>query len=152
MSGLNRIHIHAPCVNWSAGISYPHSRACPLIGSFLLGFTYCDGRERESDRNVISRCSFIGSFLPGFHIVIQGTCFYVWLWYKRERTPKHSAIWFILGATPPRTNQIASCFGALSITYTDLFTIHVLKYPDLHRCVNNSCIHTDGSSRRKTMI
>jgi hypothetical protein len=72
VSGLNRIHIHAQCVNWSAGISYPHSRACPLIGSFLLGFTYCDGRERESDRNVIFRCSFIGSFLPGFHIVTTG--------------------------------------------------------------------------------
>jgi hypothetical protein len=33
----------------------PHSRACPLIGSFLLGFTYCDGRERKSG------CSFIGN-------------------------------------------------------------------------------------------
>jgi hypothetical protein len=70
--GLNRIHIHAQCGNWSAGISYPHSRTCPLIGSFLLGFTYCDGRERKSDRNVIFRCSFIGSFLPGFHIVTTG--------------------------------------------------------------------------------
>jgi hypothetical protein len=26
------------------------------------------------------------------------------------------------GATPPRTNQIASCFGALSITNQTLFT------------------------------
>jgi hypothetical protein len=72
VSGLNRIHIHAQCVYWSAGISYPHSRACPLIGSFLLGFTYCNGRERESDRNVIFRCSFIGSFFSGFHIVTTG--------------------------------------------------------------------------------
>jgi hypothetical protein len=31
----------------------------------------------------------------------QGTCFYVWLWYKRERTPKHSAIWLILGGVAP---------------------------------------------------
>jgi hypothetical protein len=65
VSELNRIYIHAQCVNWSAGISYPHSRACPLIGSVLLVFTYCDGRERESDRNIIFRCSFIGYFLPG---------------------------------------------------------------------------------------
>jgi hypothetical protein len=29
-----------------------------------LGFIYCDGRERESDRNIIFRCSFIGYFFP----------------------------------------------------------------------------------------
>jgi hypothetical protein len=62
LSEFNRIHIHAQCVNWSAGISYPHSRACPLIGSFLLGFTYYYGRERECDRNIIFKCSFIGYF------------------------------------------------------------------------------------------
>jgi hypothetical protein len=50
---LNCIHIHEQCVNWSAGISYSHFRAFPLIGLFLLGFTYCDGRERESDGNII---------------------------------------------------------------------------------------------------
>jgi hypothetical protein len=53
----------------SAGISYPHSRASPLIGSFLLGFTYCDERERESNRNINFRCSFIGYFFPGFHLL-----------------------------------------------------------------------------------
>jgi hypothetical protein len=31
----------------------------------LLGFPYCDGRERESDRNIIFQYSFIGSFLSG---------------------------------------------------------------------------------------
>jgi hypothetical protein len=87
MYELNRVQIYAPCV-----ISYPHSRACPLIGSFLLGFTYCDGRERESDRNIILRCSFIVLFLRGFILWQQGTCFYVCLWYKRERISKHSAI------------------------------------------------------------
>jgi hypothetical protein len=73
VSELNRIHIHAQCVNWSAGISYPHSRAIPLIGSFCWGLlivtadkgkttgicysdlvhwllfsgvSYCDNRER----------------------------------------------------------------------------------------------------------
>jgi hypothetical protein len=47
----------------------------------------------------------------------QGTCFYVDYVYKRERTLKHSAIWLIVGGYAPRTNQIASCFDALSITY-----------------------------------
>jgi hypothetical protein len=51
-----RIHIHGQLL---------HSRACPLIGSFLLGFTYCDGREMKSDRNIIFRCSFIGFFCSG---------------------------------------------------------------------------------------
>jgi hypothetical protein len=73
VSELNRIHIHAQCVNWSAGISYPHCRACPLIGPFCLGFTYCDGGESESERNIIFRCSFIGSF---FHIVTSGNVFF----------------------------------------------------------------------------
>jgi hypothetical protein len=64
--------IHAQCINWSAGISSSHSRACPLIGSFLLGFTYCGGREMDSDGNIIFRCSFIGNFFLWFHIVITG--------------------------------------------------------------------------------
>jgi hypothetical protein len=109
VSELNRIHIHAHCVNWSAGIRYPHSTACPLIGSFLLGFTYCNGRKRENDRNDIFRCSFIGYYFLEFYIVTTGNVFfYVWLWYKREKTSKHSAIWLILVGY--------SCFDALSIT------------------------------------
>jgi hypothetical protein len=44
VSELNRIHTHAQCVNWSSGISYPHSRACPFISSISPGFTYCDDR------------------------------------------------------------------------------------------------------------
>jgi hypothetical protein len=75
VSELNCIHIHAQCGNWCAGISYPYSRACPLIGSFLLGFTYCDGRERECDRNIIFRCSFIDYFFLGFHTVTTGNVF-----------------------------------------------------------------------------
>jgi hypothetical protein len=60
-----------------------------LVHWFLFcGVSYCDNRERV-------------------------LC---WLWYKRERTSKHSAIWFILGGYAPHTNQIASCFDALSIT------------------------------------
>jgi hypothetical protein len=41
------------------------------------------------------------TFSRGFILWQHGTCFYVWLWYKRERTPKHSAIWFILGGYAP---------------------------------------------------
>jgi hypothetical protein len=79
--------------------------------------THCADRERERDRNIIFRWSFIGSLFLGFHNVTTGNVFLIW--YKKERTSKHSAIWFILGAaTPPRTNQIASCFDALSITNT----------------------------------
>jgi hypothetical protein len=37
-----------------------------MIGSFLLGFTYCDGRERESDRKIMFRCSFIGFFFYSY--------------------------------------------------------------------------------------
>jgi hypothetical protein len=70
-----KAYIHAQCVNWSAGISNPHSRACPSISSFLLGFTYCDDSEREIDRNIIFRCSFIGYFYLGFHIVTTGKAF-----------------------------------------------------------------------------
>jgi hypothetical protein len=99
---LNRIHIHVQCViNWNTGISYAYSRACPLIGSFCPGFTYCDDRERDSNGNVIFRCSFIGYILWSFILRYQGTCFYVWLWYKNERTSKHSTIWFILGGYAP---------------------------------------------------
>jgi hypothetical protein len=127
VSELNRIHIHEQCGNWSEGISYPHSRSYPLIGSFLLGFTYCDGRERESGRNIIFRCLIIGYFFPGLKLCQQGTCFYVWLLYKRERTPKHSAIWFIL--------------GALSITYLkfvlcqSIFFPVIRLFPNVDRCI-----------------
>jgi hypothetical protein len=62
-------------VNWSACISYPHSRACPLIGSFLLVFTYWDHRERKSDGNIIFRCSFVFYFFLGFHVVTTGNLF-----------------------------------------------------------------------------
>jgi hypothetical protein len=45
------------------------------------------------------------------------------------------------GATPPRTNQIASCFGALSITYRSFFCFAVVTYkpafPDRRGDTNN---------------
>jgi hypothetical protein len=72
MSELNRIHIHAQCLNWSAGICYPHSLACPLIGSFLLEFTYCDGRERKATEISYSDARSLVTFFWGFHIVTTG--------------------------------------------------------------------------------
>jgi hypothetical protein len=117
---LNRLHIHAQCVNWSAGISNPHYRACPLIGSFLLGFTYCGGRERKSIRNIIFRCSFIGNFSLGFHIVTTRNVFYVWLWYKTLGNLINTR-----GLRPPRINHVASCFDALSITYKS-FALYII--------------------------
>jgi hypothetical protein len=110
---LNRIHIHAQCVNWSAGISYPHSRACPLIGLFCPGFTYCDDRERDSDGNVIFRCSFFGYFFVGFQIVVSGNVF---LCLTKNIKTLGDVIYTRGLRPPPRTNQIVSCFDALSIT------------------------------------
>jgi hypothetical protein len=108
---LNRIHIHAQCVNWNAGISYPHSRACQLIGSFCLGFTFCDDKERDSYGNIIFRCSFIGYSFVGFHIVVSGNVFLCLTMIQKRKNIK------TLGNLINRTNQIASCFDALSITY-----------------------------------
>jgi hypothetical protein len=65
VSELNSIHKHAQCVNWSVGISYPHYRACPLTGSFLQVFTYCDGRETESDEILYSDASSLVIFFSG---------------------------------------------------------------------------------------
>jgi hypothetical protein len=60
VSELIRIHIHAQYVNWSAGISFPHSGACPLIGSFLLGFISCVGRARKRIQMLVHWLLFSG--------------------------------------------------------------------------------------------
>jgi hypothetical protein len=63
-------------------------------------------------------------FCRGFILWQQGTCFYVWLWYKRERTPKHSVIWLILGGYAPSyksDNLVFRCsFYYLEISATYL--------------------------------
>jgi hypothetical protein len=48
------------------------SRTCSSIGSFLLGFTYCDDREKDSDINIM-----LVYWLPflGFDIVTRGKVF-----------------------------------------------------------------------------
>jgi hypothetical protein len=98
---LNRIHIHAPCVNWSAGFSYPHPRACPLIGSFCCGLLIVTAEKVKATEISYLDARLLVTFLRGFILWQQGTYFYVWLWYKRERTSKHSALWLILGGYAP---------------------------------------------------
>jgi hypothetical protein len=100
---LNCIHIHALCVNWSASISYSHSRACPLTGSILLGFTYCDSRER-----------LLFPWVSYFDNREQ-----VFMFDYDTKEKEHQNTWqsdLYSGAMSPRTNHIASCFDALSFT------------------------------------
>jgi hypothetical protein len=53
---------------------------------------------------------------------------------KRERTSNTRQYDKYLGATLPRTNQIASCFDALSITYLNLCNaLHVKNLFNLLR-------------------
>jgi hypothetical protein len=80
-------------ISWSGvqilvDISYLHSRAYPLIGSFFLGFTYCDGREWDSNRNIIFRWSFIGYFFLGFHIVTTGNVFLLLSMIQKKKNIK----------------------------------------------------------------
>jgi hypothetical protein len=77
VSELNRIHIRAQCrVNWSAGLSYPHSRACLLIGSFCWGLLIV-----TTDRNIIFICSLIGFFFLflEFHNVTTGNVLFIYI-------------------------------------------------------------------------
>jgi hypothetical protein len=116
VSEFNRKHIYEQCVYLSACSSYPHSRACPLIGSFLLEFTYCDGKERENDRSIIFRCSFIGYFFLWIYILTSGNMvLYLTMVQKRKGI---ETLGNLINTQPPRANQIASCFDALSITYS----------------------------------
>jgi hypothetical protein len=76
------------------------------------------------------------TFLRGFILRQQGICFYVWLWYKRERTSKHSAIWLILGGYAPSYKSdslVFRCsFYALSlycIILHNVYCTHPLDWP-----------------------
>jgi hypothetical protein len=108
--------IHTQCVNGGTGISFPHSRACPLIGSFLLGFTYCDGIERDSDKNIIFRCSFIGYYFLRFYILTTGNVFLCLTMIQNRKNIK------TLGnGLRPSYKYGSLCFDALSITYSIYF-------------------------------
>jgi hypothetical protein len=86
LSELNYIHVHAQCVNRSAGISYPHSRACPLIGSFLLGLLIVTADKGKAIEILYSDVRSLVSFFWGFILWHLGTCFYVWQKRKNIKT------------------------------------------------------------------
>jgi hypothetical protein len=105
----------------------------PIDWLILLGFTYYDGREKESDRNIIFRCSFIGYFFPEFHIVATGNVFLCLTMIQKRKNIKTLGNRINTpGSTPPRTNRIASCFDALSITYIVMFHNSVCVFTLLH--------------------
>jgi hypothetical protein len=96
-----------------AGISYPHSRACPLIGSFCWGLlivTTENGKAIEISYSLVP-------FFVGFHIMTTGNVFLcLTMIQKRKNIKTLDNLINTRGATTPRTNQIPSCFDALSIT------------------------------------
>jgi hypothetical protein len=92
-------------------IEYAH-----WLANFCWGLHFVTEEKGKAAEISYSDARSLVTFSRGFILWQQGTCFYVWLWYKREGTSKHSATWLILGGCAPRTNQIASCFDALSIT------------------------------------
>jgi hypothetical protein len=70
-------------------------------------------------------------FLWGFILRPQGTCYYVWLWYKREWASKHSAIWLILGGYAPSYKSdslVCRCsFYYLLFVTLSVFIYNILK-------------------------
>jgi hypothetical protein len=73
-----------------------------LIGSFLPeGLLIVTAEKGQLTEISYSGAHTLVTFFWGFILWQQGTCFYVWLWYKIERRSKHSAIWFILGGYAP---------------------------------------------------
>jgi hypothetical protein len=84
-----------------------------MIGLFLLGFTYCDDREKESDRISYSDARSLVTFFWVSY------CERVFMFVYDTKEKEHQNIRqsdLYSGATPPRTDQIASCFDVLSIT------------------------------------
>jgi hypothetical protein len=76
---------------------------------------YCDDRERESDRNIIFWCLFIGYFFLGFHIVVSGKVFLCWtMIQKRKNIKTHGNLIHTQGLRPLVQIRIVSCFDALS--------------------------------------
>jgi hypothetical protein len=112
-------------------LSCTHFRACPMIGSFFLGFTYCDGRERNSDRNIIFKCSFIGYFFSGVsyydnteHVIIVDTK------EKDHQNSRQSNLYS--GATPPRTHQISIVFRC-SVYYLYSLKLYFIHFPSVEK-------------------
>ena len=71
------------------------------LAHFCWGLHIVTAEKGKATEMSYSDVRSLVHFCRGFILWQQGTCFYVWLWYKRERTPKHSAIWLILGGYAP---------------------------------------------------
>jgi hypothetical protein len=66
------------------------------------------------------------TFSRGFILWQQGMCFFMLtMIQKRKNTKTLGNLINTWGATPSRTNQIASCFDALSITYCPFLKRHI---------------------------
>jgi hypothetical protein len=67
------------------------------LAHFCWGLLIVTAEKQKATGMSYSDPRSLVTFFWGFILWHQGTCFYVWLWYKRERTSKHWAIWLILG-------------------------------------------------------
>jgi hypothetical protein len=101
-----------------------------MIDSFLLWFTYCDGRKRESDRTYLDAYSLV-TFLPVFHTVTTGNVFLCLTMIQKRKNIK------TLGST----NQIASSFNALSIACS-LYKLLCYKFVFI---LFNVCLQNNGT-------
>jgi hypothetical protein len=79
------------------------------LANFCWGLLIVTEEKGKTTEISYSDARSLVTFSRGFILWQQGTCFYVWLWNKRERTSIHSAIGLILPLVQIR--------DALSITY-----------------------------------
>jgi hypothetical protein len=85
-----------------------------LIGSILLGFTYCDGRERESDKKMLVHWLLF----PGISYCDNRERVFMFDYDTKEKEHQNTRQSDKYpGAMSPLTNQITFCFDALSITF-----------------------------------
>jgi hypothetical protein len=120
-------------------------------------------QRRKSDRNIIFRCSFIGYFFLGFHIVTTGNVFLcLTMIHKRKNIKTLGNLINTRGATPPSTNQIACVFDTLSITLpihqcnslfdTEYLSYWKIKHHPYHINICYKVIHLLLSKNKKLVI
>jgi hypothetical protein len=81
-----------------------------------MGFTCCNNRERNSDRISYSDTRSLVP-LSGVSYFDKRECVLIFAYDTKEKEHQNTQQSdFFLGATPTHTNQIASCFVALSST------------------------------------
>jgi hypothetical protein len=125
LSYLVKIYMHS-ALTWVQVLVTHTPEHANWLAHFLLGFTYCDDRKwKATEKSYLDARSSV-TFLRSFILWQQGTCFFVWLWYKRERTSKHSAIWYIFGGYAPSYKSDSLVFRC-SFYYLSLW-INVIKY------------------------